>query len=113
MMNKVLFGLIIALSSLVLSCKKDQHQTDLTTCSPTLTYTTDIKPLINLHCNNVSCHGANQTPILTFYSAVKGSIDNGNFTKEVITNRSMPEGTKLSDEEYDLFNCWINAGAPE
>lgn len=103
----------LSVSVLFLSaCKKNKHETDLTTCTP-LSYTNDIRPLLDLHCNNASCHGANQQPVLTYYSAVKSSVDNGSFEKEVILNRTMPEGTSLSNEDYDLFNCWLNAGAPE
>lgn len=104
------FGIFVLLVSI--SCKKKKHETDFSTCSP-ISYATDIRALLDLHCNNIECHGANQAPVLTYYTAVKSTIDNGTFETAVINNRTMPKENVLSDEDYDLFNCWLNDGAPE
>jgi len=100
-------GLIIAVS-----CKKETTETSFVACtSPT--YEDEIKTLIETNCNNIDCHGARQQPVLTYYTAVKAAVDNGTFAHEVITSRAMPRGSELSQEDFDLFNCWLNDGAPE
>lgn len=111
-MKKLILLLIILTSFSTFSCKKKKHETDFSTCSP-VSYTTDVRALIDLHCNNIECHGAAQAPILTYYSAVKNVVDNGKFAEVVITNRTMPKETSLNEEDFDTFNCWLNDGAPE
>lgn len=96
----------------VIACEKSGHETDFSQCSAP-TYDDDIKVLIETKCNSIACHGAEEQPVLTYWSAVKASVDNGSFAKEVISDRAMPKGGKLSNEEYDLINCWLNDGAPE
>ena len=96
------------------ACKKTTPvTTDLAACDATLTYTKDLKALIDLNCASASCHGGNQSPNLTTYAGVINSVNSGRFKKEVITNRSMPQGSSLSAGDFDSFNCWLNAGAPE
>ncbi|MFT6745762.1 MAG: hypothetical protein ACJAZ2_000096 [Glaciecola sp.] len=94
------------------ACSKNDKTTDLTTCG-SYTYEGEIKTLIETHCNQISCHGAEKQPVLTYWAAVKVSVDNGSFEKEVITRRTMPEGIELKQADFDLFNCWLNSGAPE
>ena len=94
------------------ACSKNDKTTDFTTCR-SYTYEGEIKSLIETQCNNISCHGAEQQPVLTYWAAVKASVDNGSFKKQVVTQGTMPEGTKLTQEDYDLFNCWLSTGALE
>ena len=111
-MKKTILLLVVVIMVLVISCRKKKHETDFSECTP-VTYTKDIRALLDVHCNNIECHGANQAPVLTYYAAVKSTFDNGNFRQAVINDRTMPKEAKLSDEDYDLFNCWLEAGAPE
>ena len=109
---KIIFAIFSVGLIMIVACNKASGETDFTTCTEP-TYEEEIKPLLETHCNDISCHGADQQPVLTYYAAVKIAVDNGSFEKEVVSKRSMPEGEKLSQEDYDLFNCWLNAGAPE
>ena len=109
---KVVFAIFTVGLIMGVSCKKSNTETDFTTCTEP-TYEDEIKPLLESHCNDITCHGADQQPVLTYFAAVKASVDNGSFEKEVISERSMPEGPELTQEEYDVFNCWLSAGAPE
>ncbi len=111
-MKTLIFSALFLALCVTFSCSKTTATTDFTACE-TLTYNTGIKELIEVQCNNITCHGANQQPTLTTYAAVKASVENGTFHKEVITSRSMPEGSTLSQIDYDKYNCWINDGAPE
>ena len=94
------------------SCKKSSKETDFSTCTQP-TYEDDIKSLLETHCNNIDCHGGRQQPVLTYWSAVKAAVDNGSIQQEVVNARTMPKVVKLSQEEYDMFNCWLTDGAPQ
>lgn len=109
---KIVFAVFAIGLIMAVACKKDNAETDFTACTQP-TYDDDIKILLETHCNSISCHGADQQPVLTYYTAVKATVDNGTFANQVISTERMPKGAKLSQEEYDLFNCWLNADAPE
>ena len=111
-MKAILFSSVLFVLCFTFSCSKKSTETDFTACE-TQTYTSTIKALIEVQCNNVTCHGAAQQPTLTTYTSVKASVNNGTFLKEVITSQSMPQGTTLSQVDYDKYNCWLNDGAPE
>jgi hypothetical protein len=103
----------------VSSCTKEV----VPTCSPVscptdVSYSTQIKPLITLHCATnagpgTGCHDA----WIFDYSNVLASINSGEF-ENVITNKSMPKIpnsfgiTALTDDEIQTFKCWICQGAP-
>lgn len=88
------------------------HKTDLGSCGK-FNYEDDIAPILEKYCTDVGCHGANQLPLLTYYDAVKATVDNGSLSLRVIIERDMPPVQDLSNDEYDIINCWINAGAPK
>jgi hypothetical protein len=72
----------------------------------TATYQKDIKPIVDDNC--VSCHEDFNT-----YEGVKGIVMNGEFEHEVIDEREMPQGSKLSYDELVLIKCWLDNGAAE
>lgn len=74
-----------------------------------ITYTQDIKPLIDTYC--VGCHSSGfSSGDLVSHAEVKLKVDNGSLLKEVVTNRTMPQGTSLSEQEIQKFKCWIENG---
>ena len=80
-----------------------------------VTYTNDIKPIIDSKC--VSCHYAGGTGNGDYqtspYAGLKQKVDNGSFKNRAIILHDMPQGgPPLSQEEMDLINCWLDAGAP-
>jgi hypothetical protein len=109
---KIAFFIFTLALIITVSCKKETLKTDFATCT-TPTYEGEIKTLIATNCNDIDCHGGRQQPVLTYYTAVKAAVDNGTFEYEVITSRAMPLGSKLSQEDFDLINCWLSDGAPE
>ena len=110
-MKKIIFTLG-ALAALSFSCQKNNQQTDFTACNNP-TYEGSLKSLIDNKCATSGCHAGSVSPNLTSYSQVKNAADNGSLYREVIDRQTMPEGMSFSQEEYDSFNCWLNAGAPE
>lgn len=113
MKNKHLLTFVCFTVMLSAACKKDKaHETDFTQCE-TLSYEEEIAPLITTNCNNIDCHGANQQPVLTYYAAVKASVDNGSFANEITIDPTIPEGHSISEKDFDSFHCWLNDGAPK
>jgi hypothetical protein len=109
---KIIFAIFAVGLIMAVACKKAGNETNFDDCTQP-TYDDDIKTILETHCTNITCHGADQQPVLTYFAAVKGAVDNGSMENQVISTRRMPKGTKLSQEEYDLINCWLSAGAPE
>lgn len=114
------FWMLIIISSLVLvSCSKKNEQ-DLmggTTCdSNNMTYTINIKPILQNFC--FSCHGNGLSPNgINFdsYAGVKAVTDNGKLVGS-ITHASgflaMPlAAPKLSDCNINKIKDWVNRGA--
>lgn len=110
MKNKLIFC-----SSLILlmwSCKKSTTTTDCSTVS--VSYTSNIKPLVASKCATSGCHAAGSSDgDFTSYSGLYTKYKSGDLKKEVVTNKSMPKNGSLSTTELQQFECWIAAGAPE
>lgn len=108
--------LLVSLSVIVTACKKDKDDTNPSSevdCS-TVTYSGTIRPIINSKCATAGCHAAGSANgDHTIYAGIKAKFDNGTLKKEVITDKTMPQGSPLSETQYKQFECWINAGAPE
>jgi hypothetical protein len=118
-MYKTKFSAIM-LIAFSLSCTKqadDPQVTPLNPCS-TVTYKTDIAPIINQTCAIKSCHvSGTGLGDYTTYAGLGKEATNGGFKKEVLTNKSMPPRnssgpTGLTASQLEKFTCWINAGAP-
>jgi hypothetical protein len=110
----------VVLSSIILAlgfamCTNKKGQVAPTTAAPigacdTVTYTKHIAPIISQACG---CHGPGFFKgDLTNYTGVKAKVDNGTFKKEVITNKTMPQGSSLSSKQLELITCWLDKGAP-
>lgn len=112
-----LFNLLI---TFIISCTKaidDPIVTPTNPCS-TVTFKTDITPIINQTCAIKSCHvsGTGESDYTT-YAGLKNDATTGKFKKEVLTNKSMPPRnssgqTSLTADQLEKFTCWINAGSP-
>lgn len=78
-----------------------------------ITFTTQIKPIIDNQC--VNCHSAGgQSPDLSTYSLLKAQVDGGRIKARVIDQNPspMPPAGNLSSEELNSIKCWLDAGAP-
>jgi cytochrome c553 len=119
-MKKLLsFGVLSGCIILIFSCSK-KNEEDLsggTTCNSTnMTYTVNIKPILQSFC--FSCHGngLSQNGVnFDTYAGVKAVVDNGKLIG-VITHASgfpaMPQNaSKLSDCNINKIQDWISRGA--
>ena len=118
----IAFFLITTGIVLLTSCNKDKTLADCNKpeCTPgAVSYQNDIVPLIQGSCSTgmgplTGCHDA----WIFEYNNVKTSIDNGIFLS-VILDKSMPKVPNvfgidtLTQEETQLFECWICDGALE
>jgi hypothetical protein len=118
-MNNILY-FTLSMIFIALSCNKAIDNPQVTPTNPcsTVTFKTDISPIITQTCAIKSCH-VSETGLgdYTNYAGLGKEATNGNFKKEVITNKSMPPRnsngpTSLTAAQLEKFTCWINAGAP-
>ena len=79
-----------------------------------VSYSQDIKPIIDGQCATTGCHiaGGTGNGIFDNYNGVKAKVDNGSMMQRVVVSRDMPPSTPLSDCNVQKFEAWINAGAP-
>jgi len=85
-------------------------------CDPEINYDNTMAAIINNSCAISGCHvsGGNAPGVYTSYQGILGNLDNGQVEDEVVVRRNMPflPGV-LTDEEIELFKCWLEAGHPE
>ena len=111
MKNSVII-ISIAVVLIASSCKKDIAP--LATCVDEISYTQDVKPIIDLNCSTSGCHDASTAGGYSFISYVSVSA-NASAILSVINHESgftpMPYGTgKLADSTIQRINCWIQQG---
>ncbi len=79
--------------------------------SMTVSYTGDIKPIIDSAC--VSCHvsGGPGSGDFTTYEGLKAKVDNKSLKARAVDSKDMPMGgPALPDSSVRKLNCWIKAG---
>jgi len=117
-MNRFLlcFGLCALVSLTTQRCWYDNAEdlygpVDTDTIS---TFSGGVFPIIETRCAIPGCHAAgSQTRVaLTTYDEVKLAIQNSELEKRVVTDKTMPSGSTLSQSQIDKFKKWIDAGSP-
>jgi len=76
--------------------------------SSSVSFQTDISPIIAGNCATSGCHNGTRRPTLNSYSTISGNASS------IIgaVNSNMPPGGRLSTQQIALITCWVNAGAP-
>ncbi len=113
----VLFCFLIAVLA---SCTKDKipliDETMEPTCDPAINYENTMEVIINGSCAIPTCHvsGGNAPNVYTSYQGILEELNNGLVEERVVVRRDMPRSPgELTEEEFDLFRCWLEAGFPE
>lgn len=78
----------------------------------TLTYTNDIKTIIDAKCN--ACHGNGQSPSLTTFAEVSAKVSR--IKARAIDAKNMPpvnSSFSLEESEITKLSTWISQGAKE
>lgn len=103
--------------SVTIGCKKTTTY-DCTSVTPT--YTTDIKPIMDVSCATVGCHSASakaQGIDLSTYAVVKSESSNKAFMGSMQHGSgysAMPKSaSKLTDASLQKIYCWIQSGTPQ
>ncbi|WP_299896499.1 cytochrome c [uncultured Aquimarina sp.] len=96
--------------SIFYSCETnvEEETVAIEVCDDEISFSSDIKPIINNDC--IRCHGGsgNQAPDLTTFENIS---NNANRVRREVVNRTMPLGGSLSNNEIELIRCWIDNGA--
>lgn len=112
-----LSGLLLLAGSAVWdSCYYDHesvlyHEVPVDCAKVNATFTTDVQPIINLHCATTSCHnstGVGNT-VLQTYDQIKAKVDR--ITQRVMVEKTMPPNGSLTASEMSILTCWIENGA--
>ncbi len=117
-MFKLKFLTVLALFSLLFSCTNDT--TVVADCN-TVTGATfssnsgKLSSMIQSKCSGSTCHSpggkeAKDFLATTDYNAIKSYLSRGATS---VLNGSMPEGSKLSTAELELWQCWKESGFPQ
>lgn len=110
------FALLIISPTLFFSCKKDKAPEPVPfDCADTISYSAIIEPLINQSCATSGCHNNSGAGGYIFGSHASVA-DNKEIILQSIRHESgvtpMPIGAaKLTPEQIQSFNCWIEQGA--
>ncbi len=103
-----LYSTIFLLVSSFIFSSCNKSKTTLTCDGTVSTYNSNIKSIIDASCTESSCHPAYKT-----YDGIKSVLNSGAFKSQVLTNQSMPRGSKLSSDQLNKIQCWADAGFPE
>ena len=107
---------ILGLFMLVLGCSKssDTSTTATATCSSTISFATDVSPLIATYCaTNSSCHatGSSNGPgALVTYTQIYNARTS---ISTAVSSGTMPKGTTLTSAQKTFITCWISNGAQD
>ena len=107
----------ILLILLLSSCYYDNEETlyplESNCGNANISYTADIKAIIDANCATSGCHVNNTgRTLLTQYSEVKAIADNGQLADRVLVRKDMPPSGPLSTCDQQKIRAWIDNGTP-
>jgi hypothetical protein len=75
-----------------------------------VSWTSDIKPIIEKSCAISGCHnGITRTDLRIYSNAKKHAAE----IKSLTRNRDMPFDGSIPQSQIDLISCWVDDGALE
>ena len=110
------FLFILTIASLSTGCYYDNEEYLYGTCDTTnVTFTKDIKPIMDANC--INCHSGGAID-LTNYNGVKTKVTDSTLYKAmsysysgVNSSKNMPSSGKLDDCSINKVKAWIDQGA--
>lgn len=112
-MKKVIILFAVLLIWASCTYKKGEVPFKDTECDSTISYSSQIAPLITTYC--IGCHSAGGPGSGDFstYAGLKLKADNGTLKNRIVDIKDMPQAGSppLSEDERKLINCWIKQGA--
>lgn len=84
-------------------------------CEVSITYTDEVKEIIDNSCAYSGCHVDNVAPgDYSSYDGLKASIDNGKLQKRMLEIQNMPpeyapddKPKSLTAEQKEIITCWV------
>jgi hypothetical protein len=111
-MKKRLSTIITIFIFIMASCTKEVYVPPLYNCNTTVSYQTDIKPIVESNC--VGCHFSGfSSGDFTSFEGFKAKADQGRVEAMVFTEKKMPPNGPIPDEDLELLYCWLQDGALE
>ena len=98
----------ISLIALSTACNKATTSTTSTADCVTISYKTDIEPIMSANCT--SCHNANQASGGVNLSTYANVSKYASSSLNAMNNGSMPPSGKLPSGTIQKLNCWISQG---
>ena len=106
---------LVTLLCLLNSCANDKLP-EPSGCGTDITYETSLKTIIDNSCAFTGCHvtGGNGPGDFSSYETMLPWLENGKVENRVVTQRDMPIAPgELSEDEFDLFKCWLQDNFPK
>ena len=98
----------------IMSCNQEEINIPTRCEELSVSYKNDLLPIIESKCSLASCHDiAFKWGDFDTYEDLKERADNGQLWLRISVTGSMPPAgnPKLTNEELELFKCWLNDGA--
>jgi hypothetical protein len=84
------------------------------TCMEKVTYDETTRNIIRTNCTDSGCHdGASGVGNYHSFNGMIPVFENGEFRRQVITEKLMPKGFNLSSDEFEALKCWADNDFPE
>lgn len=116
-MKTIFITTLCTLFVFTIACKKKATPTTFDCTGVAATYTTEVKPLLDMHCATSGCHNASSKADgkdFSTYSSSKSLAGNNNFLgsiEHLNGYTAMPKGaSKLSDTDIKTIACWVQNG---
>ena len=98
-MNKLVSLLIVISLSACYYDNEEELYPNLDCTTKTISFSSDISPIINTKCATTGCHvqGGSGSGIFENYNQIKAKVDNGSFRNRVIIQKDMPPSSSLTN----------------
>lgn len=116
--------LLFSIAVLIMACEDDDKKIIITESrelcdSLDILYTNDVAPILaDAKCSGIYCHGGGAGGVnLSDYTSTKLAAESPKFLKAIkheLGASPMPKsGVKISDEQIQIIECWIQSGSRE
>lgn len=107
-------GAFVALLAMEFSCSSNDESAAVECGGVTISFTTDVSPIIQTSCaTNSSCHasGSNEGPgALITYAQIYSART---VIKSTVASGEMPKNGSLTSDQKNKIICWIENGAAD
>ena len=127
---KIIFAIGLLIANIQFGCTSDkleEPKPDPDCINYDATYAGAVKAIIDINCAHSGCHisGGGAPGVFTSYNGLSSYMNDGGIRESVVVLRNDPEQGMppnwnsndgphdLTDEEFKIIQCWINAGYPE